>query len=846
MNRGSAERASRLPEVLLAEDDLRSMINWTLLGQLGLDRDAAVFAPEAGDPLFGFAVCRATSCEQVVRSGSLGLCTRCKELWQKAGEGADFEEFCATVPPRIRHSRGDALCAVCWTPGHERPVRSRGLCAMCSRAMANRGQNPEEYVSGDGQFPPATPRPSFGRCSVTTCSRFAWQARPALCEQHHNTWRSAGRPSGRSFEEWNTRQRSLDAGPRVVVLHGLGQCVQLEVLYALQRAAAGGRRSRPGVVQGAVNTVRAQGVASIRELSVDQVRPGPTRDFLTFAADQVTLALSNRASEAIKDDWDLRVFGHRPGLLRFGPISQGWLKETAKAWAAGRIDMVRTPQSLQANLRALRAFSDSLRRNRPDGGVEAQLVSRSDLMAFANDLAHLEARGDLARSTRRVWMTDVSRFLREARAMGLSRPGGPMYGLPEDAAFRRGDQVQSASSEDQGRALPQVVLDQLLEPIALEALDERSGADRRAMVELAARVGRRTGELCALRYECLASEEILDEAGQPRAAPVLIHDMPKVGVRGYRLPIDEETAEIIAAQQVRVAARYPDTPTSALALFPALKLNPRGVKGCSASSFEVPFRSWVDHLPELVGPDGEPYDRSGVVIYSFRHTFAQRHADSGTPIEVLAELMGHTRLTSTQAYYRVSDKRKRKAVDLLAALQVDRAGTRSRPLVERLLETEATREAIGQVAVPFGICTEPTNVKARGQGCPFRHQCFGCTYFRSDPSFLPELRAYLTRLLADTERLRSAVPELEDWARNSAIPSAEEIASLRRIIDRCEELVADLADGEKTEVEEAVAVLRRVRAQLDTSIPVRFRGVIGQSSPRLFPAVERDRRSNAG
>jgi signal transduction histidine kinase len=193
-----------------------------------------------------------------------------------------------------------------------------------------------------------------------------------------------------------------------------------------------------------------------------------------------------------------------------------------------------------------------------------------------------------------------------------------------------------------------------------------------------------------------------------------------------------------------------------------------------------------------------------------------------------------------------SDKRKRKAVDLLAALQVDRAGTRSRPLVERLLETEATREAIGQVAVPFGICTEPTNVKAHGQGCPFRHQCFGCTYFRSDPSFLPELRAYLTRLLADTERLRSAVPELEDWARKSAVPSAEEIASLRRIIDRCEELVADLADGEKAEVEEAVAVLRRVRAQLDTSIPVRFRGVISQSSPRLFPAVERDRRSNAG
>jgi hypothetical protein len=112
---------------------------------------------------------------------------------------------------------------------------------------------------------------------------------------------------------------------------------------------------------------------------------------------------------------------------------------------------------------------------------------------------------------------------------------------------------------------------------------------------------------------------------------------------------------------------------------------------------------------------------------------------------------------------------------------VDRDGKRSRPLVARLLEAEATREAIGQVAVPFGVCTEPTNVKAHGQVCPFRHQCLGCTYFRSDPSFLPELRAYLTRLLADKERLRASLPELEDWAREAAVPSAEEIASLRQL-----------------------------------------------------------------
>ena len=38
--------------------------------------------------------------------------------------------------------------------------------------------------------------------------------------------------------------------------------------------------------------------------------------------------------------------------------------------------------------------------------------------------------------------------------------------------------------------------------------------------------------------------ERVDETGRLRPAPMLRHDMPKVGVRGYLLPIDDEAAEI--------------------------------------------------------------------------------------------------------------------------------------------------------------------------------------------------------------------------------------------------------------------------------------------------------------
>jgi len=53
--------------------------------------------------------------------------------------------------------------------------------------------------------------------------------------------------------------------------------------------------------------------------------------------------------------------------------------------------------------------------------------------------------------------------------------------------------------------------------------------------------------------------------------------------------------------------------------------------------------------------------------------------DGGTPIEVVAVLMGHMNLVTTGIYYRVNEERKRKAVDLLAALQVGRDGNQTRP-----------------------------------------------------------------------------------------------------------------------------------------------------------------------
>jgi hypothetical protein len=84
-------------------------------------------------------------------------------------------------------------------------------------------------------------------------------------------------------------------------------------------------------------------------------------------------------------------------------------------------------------------------------------------------------------------------------------------------------------------------------------------------------------------------------------------------------------------------------------------------------------------------------------IDAFRHSYAQRHADAGTPVDVLKELMDHRSISTTMGYYQVSLKRKQ------AAQATDRSGA-SAPFSSGLAYQR------GSVAVPFGGCTErPTS-----------------------------------------------------------------------------------------------------------------------------------------
>jgi len=834
-------------------DPLARAIDYPLLVSLGWDPVTKTLAPDRQHPLLGYSICRVAGCESEAWDRS-GLCGGCRSRFEAGGE-ASIEAF-AALGARPKNRSRDRRCLVCQIPGFERPVGTNDLCLSCDGLRRRRRQDVAAYVSGDGGYPPAQPRPGLGLCTVAACGRLAARRETGLCGAHDGAWRVAGRPDLAAFRPGASPCLADRSGR--VVLAGLGDDVIAEVLYGVQASVAEGRRVLTTNLRGVVGHLRRCGAANVADAVATAAPRTPVRSFLAFTADRAGLVRSDPGTEQEADVWDLRLWGaagrlsfaggaaspRYPGAEATRAITQPWLKAAAKTWAAEALSTM-TAGPVRAVIGAVGLLSEHLAR-RSDGGIDPAALSHRDVQDFLARLARLERAGRLSAHRRAHSINMVAKFLRDCREMGLTQPGAVLGRLPGDVVIRRAERPRTTRRDDTvGAALPEVVMSQLLSPGNLERLEILAGATIRAAVELGAGIGRRTAELCSLRLACLDYDEHTGEDGERRSSPVLVHDMPKVLKAGCRLPIHDREAAIIVAQQQKVRTAFPETPAERLVLFPRSLKNPEGTKAVGTSQLQRVMRAWVSALPRLDGPERDgagrsiPFPRELVIPYAFRHSFAQRHADAGTPVDTLKELLGHDTVRTTLGYYRVTARRKRAAQDALGPLQLDAGGRRVRPDGRELLPTEALREQIGQVAVPFGICTEPSNVSASGRLCPFRHRCFGCEYFRTDPSYQPELRGYLAQLLADHERLAAAVPQLAEWARADAVPSGEEIEVVRRLVLANQEVLAGLGTEDRQRVEAAIATARTSRAALDATFPAEFRGLARQAGPTLFPAIER-------
>ncbi|GFG62525.1 hypothetical protein MKUB_00150 [Mycobacterium kubicae] len=571
-----------------------------------------------------------------------------------------------------------------------------------------------------------------------------------------------------------------------------------------QRCRINAVKTDEAVLRAFCNDLLGQQVGSIADYVIGDGRGLEFTGLVNCLIGHARRALSSPETEVAQDEWDLAVFGHH-GTVSFTGISQSWLREAAKRWAADDLPKrrVRAGRRTSAGL-AVRHYigclvrlSESLRM-REDRGEHPAALGRTDMEAFLHRLAYLESVGQISGDARIRACREVRAVLTRIRAMGLTRPGGIAAGLGEDFVIGQADVPVEPEPGEPNRDLPPEIMKQLC-----EHLDELTSSEMRTAVELAIDTGRRPEEICELDFDCLTR----DDDGQP----VLIYDNHKANRLARRLPISEQTAAVILAQQQQVRNRYPNTPIGELKLLPTDRRNPGGRRAITGFSLAFAHRTWVDRLPVLRNADGVEYDKSKVVLYAYRHSYAQRHADAGVPIEVLRELMSHRKLDTTSCYYRIGETRRREAVDRVTAMQFDRHGNRIWRQAQALLDSEHARRAVGEVAVPFGVCAEPSNVKAGGGACPFRFRCAGCDHFRTDVSYLPDLRAYLDDLLRTRERLL-ATTDLDDWARVEAMPSEEEIRRIRRLIDQIRNGLGELEPEQRQQLQQAVTVVRRHRS----------------------------------
>ena len=770
---------------------------WLFTGDLDSDRTAVW-------------LCRTPGCPTATRQAG-GRCATCRRARSAAGVCDEDFDRDPRRPPARPNVRG-----ACSVPGCVGERHSNGLCFRHERAWRKGGGGPvATFVAV------AEPFECLDRCLVPGCGRERIYRR-GLCSFHDGRFRRRGQLGEMSPAElaaWAAREK-----PRLEAhqfsLAPLGELARFELLYALQRRDATPPPLDPMQVRVLID--RLAGVGSVRHTDHEEVcRAGGMQYNSTITSffrdlrrylERGWVAYSG-ADPYAGDLWevallDLQSNGSRrwpakEGTVDFATVELGWLREVTKCWARDTRPYL---QRLREVLRASKAASQALV---AAGRVDPAALGAGDFAMIVDALSdHRRDDGSLySAKHRNLLLCAFCEAIEHGRRVGV------MDQVPDPfrPAKRRHRVLEEANEEQVGKALPDSVIRTLDEHLELLGPAGRHGSitadDLKAMYQAIYRIlrdtGRRPGEVVSLKVGCV---EIVNGAHN------LIYDNHKAGRLRRRLPVTTVTAELVLAWQAR-RATLPTAPMTRRWLFPSPMLRSNQSLGhLTSAAVGVAFRAWVRQIPvihsELLGPDGTPtpFDRSSITPYVLRHCYAQRHADAGVPVDVLKELLDHRAVGTTMGYYSVSLKRKAAAIAAVGSLALDSHG-RPAPLADPVAYERAS------VSVPFGNCTEPSNVKAGGGHCPIRFQCAGCGFFRPDPSYLPAIEDHVASLRADRETALAMGAAEYVMANMTA-----EIDAFNKVAEQMRRRLAHLDSGQRAEIEASAKILRRARAA--RSIPV--------------------------
>jgi len=777
------------------------------------DPETLLFSGDLENPRTAAWKCGVTACDVITSSRS--WCSGCTRAFQRLG-ATSKPEFAATHVPTVnrRFGRLARNCRIAeGTCG--RGSRTHGYCSRhWSKWHHHHKNHPDEVLEvWAARQHPYGPADS---CRILGCKIDMEGASHGLCRTHLLKWRThcTGRQMAGTDEELTAwvvgKVPTMSANN--FSLAPLSEAVRLEILLALQHRDSRDQTLDPNPVRQVVKILsRIPSIALAGHLLPEDALSN-SMNVVSFMREvnrvvRVAFDRFQGIEPTDKLEWELVDVGipsksrtgrrQNPGKVSFLEISQPWLREVLQEWMR-----VTRPESHQIRdkFKGCTIASQALSL-RPGGGADPQKLQFADMTALVEGFKRaLRQDGDLmAAKTQAQLLSNFFEVLDFGRAAGLL---DTMSGSFSRHSSHRIARVES-NEDEIGKAIPESVIRQLDRHLELLGAGMSHGKLTQEHVEALARTvyivlrdtGRRPYEVAQLRADCLEREG---------ADWSLVWDNRKGKRNRRRLPITSQTVETIKEWQA-LRSTLPLPKGSESFLFPPATEIVRFRHLSSRQIWDI-LNRWATAIPRLDSEDADthgqpiPFDRSLIFPYAFRHSYAQRHADAGIPIDVLKELMDHKSIATTQGYYKVSLTRKRKAVQTMRLHVLDRAG-KPAPAASAVAYEKRT------VQVPFGGCSEPSNVKAGGKACPIRFQCAGCGFYRPDPSYLPAVEDHVRSLKADRETaLAMGVDEFV--VRNLD----DQVTAFQGVVKLMHEHMEGLPEDERADIEEASKILRKARA----------------------------------
>lgn len=465
---------------------------------------------------------------------------------------------------------------------------------------------------------------------------------------------------------------------------------------------------------------------------------------LSVLSGQAPSALNAREQEYLKDKWQLNIVGITPPpyirvkQISFNRISQSWLRQVAKCFI--RLHLThKAYYTLQQYLRSIGHFSRFLGSEYPE--IQPHQITRSVMLKFIEHIHCLDQNNEAKNKV----ITHIKILITQATDEGWED-------FTKEKIMYRQDRLPVKRAIP--RHIPPLVIDQLDQHI-----HKLSGPIRRATL-LLQHTGRRVGEICALKRDCLMQDNDGD---------YLLRYYEFKMKKEELIPINKTTLQAIKDQEQWLLSN--DNFNKNKHLFPCKKdlgpINPSEIRDAL---------NMLVVVANITGPNGEHW---WFQPHQFRHTVGTNMINSGTPVHIVQRYLGHASPEMTMNYAHIQDSTMKDEYLKYQGKLVNHQGDLVKPMPSSNLPQELKwlKANILAQALPNGYCALPI----QQGGCPHANACLSCSHFRTSTYFMPQHK----QQQKEFKQIIGLAKE-QGWARQAEM-NTKQLQNLDKIVSRLED-----------------------------------------------------------